>query len=1065
MSFRRHITSAVIGVLAVTSLRAQQIAPSMYSELKWRMIGPFRASRTKAAVGIPDQPNVYYIGAVDGGVWKTDDYGRTWKPIFDDMPSGSIGAIAIAPSNPNIIYVGSGEGLQRPDLSTGDGIYRSNDGGKTWTHLGLRDGQQIPQMVVDPRDPNTFYVAVMGHPYGPNAERGLFKSTDGGTTFRKVLYKDENTGAIDVVMDPVNPDIIYCALWEARQGPWENGQFSGPGSGLFKSTDGGATWKPIMDGLPNFAQDGLGRIGVTVAPSLPSRMFATINSARGDGLYRSDDAGAHWTRATDDIRVATRESDFAEVKVDPKNPDIVYTASVVTWKSVDGGRTFNAFRGAPGGDDYHRIWINPKDPNTMIIASDQGAIVTVNGGLSWSSWMNQPTAAFYHVAADNAFPYRLCSGQQESGSACVDSRGDDGRILDWNWHPAGVEEYGYAAPDPLNPDVVYGGKVTRYDRKTGQIQQVGPHVGRAAGDFRSLRTAPLVFSTVDPHALYFGENVVWKTLTGGRSWTQISPDLTRTDSTVPASIGVYASSATARARHGGVVYTIAPSYVNAQRIWAGTDDGLIQTTSDGGAHWTDVTPAELRARPWSKISIMDAGRFDPNTAYAAVNTMRLDDFRPHIYRTHDGGKTWRQIIAGIDSGANINVVREDPKRKGLLFAGSEDQVWVSFDDGDHWSSLRLNMPATSIRDLIIKDDDIAIGTHGRSFYILDDIAALRQIGAGTASVAATLFRPAPAWRFRWSKYPDTPIPPDEPWAENPPDGAIIDYYVSASSNGEAKLELLESGGRVIRTFSSRDTSMAPTDVGNTPRYWIRPTQVLSAAPGFHRFVWDLHYERPAGTAGQPGQYPISASPHNTPREPRGPWVLPGQMTVRLTVGGKTYTQPLVVKMDPRVKTPPAAIAAAHALAMELFDAIHADSGMITQAASLRASLAAARQNAAAARNEQLLNAIAAFEDTLSAIVGQTGPVGRRGGGGGGGARRAGPATTTVGSVSGQLLPLMQLIEEADVEPTTQAVAAISAIRRDQASLDARWKVMKTKQLPALNAKLRAAGFGEVPSPP
>ena len=1057
---RHHSTAVALLACFASTLGAQHIDPSMYAELRWRMIGPFRASRTKAAVGIPDQPNVFYIGAVDGGVWKTDDYGRTWKPIFDEQPSGSIGAIAIAPSNPNIIYVGSGEGLQRPDLSTGDGIYKSTDAGKTWTHLGLRDGQQIPQMVVDPRDPNKLYVAVMGHPYGPNAERGLFKSIDGGTTFQKILYKDENTGAIDVVMDPANPDVIYCALWESRQGPWENGQFSGPGSGLFKSTDGGATWRPIMDGLPTFAQDGLGRIGITVAPSMPSRMFATVNSTRGDGLFRSDDAGEHWHRATTDTRVATRESDFAEVKVDPKNPDIVYTASVVTWKSTDGGRTFSAFRGAPGGDDYHRIWINPKDPNTMIIASDQGAIVTVNGGVTWSSWLNQPTAAFYHVAADNAFPYRLCSGQQESGSACVDSRGDDGRILDWNWHPAGIEEYGYAAPDPLNPDIVYGGKVSRYDRKTKQIQQVGPHAGRGgAGNYRSLRTAPLVFSTVDPHALYFGENVVWKTINGGKSWTQISPDLTRTDSIVPPSVGVYSTSSPATTHHGGVVYTIAPSYVDAQRIWAGTDDGLIQATSDGGAHWTDVTPPELRARPWSKISIMDAGRCDAGTAYAAVNTMRLDDFHPHIYRTHDGGKTWKHITSGIADDAIINVVREDPKRRGLLFAGSEDQVWVSFDDGDHWSSLRLNMPATSIRDLIIKDDDIALGTHGRSFYILDDIAALRQIDANTAGSAATLFKPAAAYRFRWSKYPDTPIPPDEPWAENPPDGAIIDYYLGSSMRGDAKLEILDSGGRVIRTFSSRDTSMAPADIGNTPRYWIRPTQVLSSVPGFHRFVWDLHYERPAGTAGQPGQYPISASPYNTPREPRGPWALPGQFTVRLTASGRTYTQPLTVKIDPRVTTSATALAAEHAMAVALFDAIKTDSAITTQAASVRSSLADARQNA---RDEQLLASISALDDSISAIVGQGGGGGRRGGGGRG---RGASTAPTVGSISGELLPLMQLLEDADVEPTTQAVTAVRNAQRDQTALVVRWNAVKSRMIPALNARLRAAGAGEVPTPP
>jgi photosystem II stability/assembly factor-like uncharacterized protein len=1055
-TLRRSFLLLLAAIIAPAALRAQQIDPRMYSELRWRMIGPFRASRTKAAVGIPDQPNVFYIGAVDGGIWKTDDYGRTWKPIFDEQPSGSIGAIALAPSDPNVVYVGSGEGLQRPDLSTGDGIYRSTDAGKSWTHLGLRDGQQIPQIVVDPRDPNKLYVAVMGHPYGPNAERGLFRSIDAGATFQKVLYRDENTGAIDVVLDPANPDIIYCALWESRQGPWENGAFSGPGSGLYKSVDGGTTWKRLERGLPNFEKDGLGRIGITVAPSMPSRLFATVNSTRGDGLFRSDDAGESWYRSTTDTNVATRESDFAEVKVDPKNPDIVYTASVVTWKSVDGGKTFSAFRGAPGGDDYHRIWINPINPNTMIIASDQGAIVTVNGGESWSSWLNQPTAAFYHVATDFDFPYRVCSGQQESGSACVRSRGDDGRILAWDWHPVGVEEYGYAAPDPLDPNIVYGGKVTRYDRRTGLIQQVGPHAGSRAPGFRSLRTAPLVFSAVDPHTLFFAENVVWKTTSGGKNWTQISPDLTRTDSIVPASVGVYANSPVARARHGGVIYTVAPSYVNVNRIWAGSDDGLIHTTTDGGAHWIDVTPPDLRARPWSKVSIMDAGRFDAGTAYAAINTLRLDDFKPHIYRTHDGGKTWTHITNGIADGATINVVREDPKRKGLLYAGSEDQVWVSFDDGDHWSSLRLNMPATSIRDLVIKDDDVVIGTHGRSFYVLDDVAALRQISPATALSAATLFKPANAYRFRFSKYPDTPIPPDEPWAQNPPDGAIIDYHLGSGVNGDVKLEIMESSGRVIRTYSSRDTAMAPADIGNTPRYWIRPTQVLAATPGFHRFVWDVHYERPVGAAAQ-SSYPISATPADTPREPRGPWALPGLFTVRLTVGGKAYTQSLTIRMDPRVKTTPAALAQEHVMAVALFDAMVLDSVITGQVHRLRDRIHAARDELNGASATDLLNA---FDEKLAGVEGAGAGGGRRGGGGGG-ARRGVSAGPTFASISGELLTLMNLIEEADVEPTAVQVAAVRKLQQDFASLEARWITLRTTELASLNAALHKAGHAAI----
>jgi photosystem II stability/assembly factor-like uncharacterized protein len=1027
----------------------------MYSEMRWRMIGPHRASRTKAGVGIPEQPNVFYIGAVNGGVWKTTDYGRTWLPIFDDQPSGSIGAIAIAPSNPKIIYVGSGEGLQRPDLSTGDGIYKSTDGGATWTHLGLRDGQQIPQIVIDPHDPNRLFVAVLGHPYGANAERGLFRSTDGGATFQKVLYKDENTGAIDVVLDPVDANIVYCVLWEARQGPWENGAFAGPGSGVFKSTDGGNTWRKVGKGLPTFEQDGLGRIGITVAPSMPSRMFATVGATRGSGLYRSDDAGENWYSASSDTRVTSRESDFAEVKVDPKNADVVYTASVVTWKSTDGGKTFKALRGAPGGDDYHRVWINPINTNIILIASDQGAIVTVNGGESWSSWYNQPTASFYHVTADNAFPYRLCAGQQESGSACVSSRSDDGRITFANWHPAGIEEYGYAAPDPLDPDIVYGGKVTRYDRRTGEVQQVGPRVGRGGADYRTLRTAPLVFSTVDPHALYFASNVVWKTTTGGKSWTQISPDLTRTDSIVPPSIGVYSTQPAARARHGGVVYTVAPSYVDAKRIWAGSDDGLIHTTADGGAHWTDVTPTALRDKPWSKVSIMDAGRFDASTAYAAINTLRLDDLRPHIYRTHDGGKTWTEIVTGLPAGATINVVREDSKRKGLLFAGSETQVWVSFDDGDHWSSLRLNMPATSVRDLVIKDDDIAVGTHGRSFWILDDVASLRQITPATPAAPAVLFKPAAAYRFRWSKYTDTPLPPDEPSGLNPPDGAIIDYYVGANSSGDATLEILDPSGRVIRTYSSRDTSMAPADLGNTPAYWIRPTHVLSAAPGFHRFVWDLHYAPPAGTSSQPGQYPISATPHDTPREPRGPWAMPGQHTARLTIGGKSYAQTFTITMDPRIKTPAASIAQEHIMAVALFDDIARDSSVVAQAQALRGKLRATRD---AANNPSLTEAINAYDEKLVALAGQGGGGGRRGGGGGGGRGRGGAgAQPSFASINGELMTMLTLIEDADAEPTTQATAAVRAVQHDFDALSARWTAMRTTELTALNAKLKAAG--------
>jgi len=888
---------------------------ALFRELEWRNIGPFRGGRTKAAAGIPDEPSVFYVGVVNGGVWKTTDYGRTWRPIFDDQPTGSIGALAVAASNPRVIYVGSGEGLQRPDLSTGDGIYKSVDGGESWVHLGLRDGQQIPQIIVDPADPDRLFVAVLGHPYGPNSERGIFRSLDGGLTFERVLFRDENTGGVDVLFDPSDSNTVYAVLWEARQAPWENGVFSGPGSGIFKSTDGGDTWRPVVTGLPTFDGDDLGRIGITAAPSQPSRLFATVDARTRRGLYRSDDAGENWYLVNDDPRVTTRGSDFAEVKVDPTNPDVVYTGSIVAWKSIDGGRTFSAWRGAPGGDDYHRLWINPRNPDIILLAGDQGAVVTVNGGDTWSSWYNQPTAQFYHVVADNAFPYRVCGGQQESGSACVASRGDHGQITIREWTPVGVDEYGYVAPDPADPDIVYGGRaVTRFDRRTGQTQGVGPPRGP---DFRVLRTAPVLFSPIDRGTLFFAANTLWRTTDGGQTWAEISPDLSRETWAIPPSVGVYAQTAEARPTRRGVIYTVAPSYLDRNLIWAGTDDGLIHVTNDGGRTWSDVTPSQLT--PWAKVSLMEASHFDRNTAYAAINTLRLDDLEPHIYRTRDGGKSWVRITTGLPSGGVINVVREDPFRRGLLFAGSEQAVYVSFDDGDSWQSLRLNMPATSIRDLVIKDSDLVVGTHGRGFWILDDITPLRQITTDIARAPAYLFRPATAWRFRWNKNTDTPWPPDEPTAPNPPDGVIISYLIGSDTAEPVALEIVEPvSGQVVRRYSSDDPQPAPLEGLNVPDYWPRPHLPLRADPGLHRFVWDVRHAPPEVDAFS---YPIAAVPFNTPRVPQGMFVTPGTYQIRLTVGTRTYRQAVTVRMDPRVAASADDLDAQYRLSKSLHDAI------------------------------------------------------------------------------------------------------------------------------------------------
>ena len=904
---RHCLLAAMLAPIAV----AQSFGPHLYGGLRWRMIGPFRGGRTVAASGVPGQPNVFYIAANNGGVWKSTDAGRVWKPIFDDEDTGSIGALAVAPSDPRIIYAGSGEGLQRPDLSVGDGIYKSTDSGQTWQHLGLRNGQQISAIIVDPHDANRVFAAVLGHPYGPNAERGVFRSTDGGATWQNVLYKDENTGAVDLEFDPSNPQNVYAVLWAARQAPWEiGGSFQTQGSGLFQSIDGGSTWRPLTGGLPTVAQ-GLGRMGIAIAPSDPHRMYALVDAREG-GVYRSDDAGANWQRVNHEERIWGRGGDFAGVRVDPKDKDTIYVANTSTYRSMDAGATFTAIKGAPGGDDYHSIWINPDDPSIILLASDQGATISLNGGETWSSWYNQPTAQFYHVITDRRFPYWVYGGQQESGSVGTASRGDYGEITFRDWHPVGVEEYGYVAPDPLNPAIVYGGKVTRYNQETGEVQEVGPSVGRRGGKYRFVRTMPLLFSPVDPHILYLGSQCLLRTTNGGQSWEEISPDLTRAAYEIPASLGVFTAADPEKGKHRGVIYTIAPSYKDGKVIWAGTDDGLIHVTRDAGKSWTNVTPPALT--PWSKVSVMDASHFDAASAYAAINRIRLDDLAPHIWRTHDYGKTWKEITRGLPDNAPINTVREDPLRQGLLFAGSERAVWVSFNDGDDWGPLRLNMPATSIRDLTIHDDDLVAGTHGRSFWILDDITPLRQMTAAVAKADAHLFKPQTAMRIRWDKNTDTPLPPEEPGGQNPPDGAILYYYLKNASDSVA-VEVLDATGKLVRRYSSSDPAPPPEEL-TYPAYWFRPPQIPSAAAGMHRFVWDLRYTPPDV---QRHDYPMTAVLHDTPREPRGPIALPGEYTVKLTVDGKSFTQPLRVKMDPRSKTSPAGLKQQFDLAMAVVE--------------------------------------------------------------------------------------------------------------------------------------------------
>jgi photosystem II stability/assembly factor-like uncharacterized protein len=996
---KRIVHCLVALILFMQESSSQSTDGSLFNMLRWRMIGPHRGGRTVGAVGVPQQPNVFYIGVNNGGVWKTTDYGRTWMPIFDDQPTGSIGDILVAPSNPNVIYVGSGEGLQRPDLSVGNGMYKSTDAGKTWTHLGLENVQQIAGLAIDPSNENRVFVAALGHPYGPNPERGIYSTQDGGKTWSKALYIDENTGASQVAFDPKNSNTIYVDMWAGRQGPWENGAWNGPNSGLFKSTDGGATWKKLANGLPTTEQ-GLGRIGFAIAPSDPNRLYATVEAPQLGGVYRSDDGGEHWTRLSGDNRYFGRASDFAELKVDPKNADIIYSANVVTWKSVDGGKTWNAFRGAPGGDDYHRLWINPDNPNIILLASDQGAIITVNGGETFSSWYNQPTAQFYHVSTDNAFPYNVYSGQQESGSVGIASRGNDGQITFREWHPVGAEEYGYVAADPLDPNIIYGGKISRFDKRTGQTQNISPQTARS-GKYRFLRTAPVLFSPVDPKILFYAGNVLFKTRDGGNSWQIISPDLSRESWDVPASVGIFSTPDLKTMPRRGVIYTVAPSYKDVNTIWCGTDDGQIHVTKDGGKSWHNVTPPSVTS--WSKISIMDAGHFDVNTAYAAVNRIRLDDMHPHIYKTHDGGKTWKEIVTGLPADP-INVVREDPKQKGLLFAGSERAVYVSFDDGEHWQSLRLNMPATSIRDLVVKDDDLVIGTHGRSFWILDDIESLREISQKKIQ-STVLFKPASAYRVRWNMNTDTPLPPEESSGQNPPDGAMIDYYLSENANNVV-MELIDAKGNKVAVFSNRDTFYKIPPV-NIPLYWIRLQQILSAQKGAHRFVWDLHYQQ----LNVAPSYPIAAVYQNTAPHPTSPWVMPGNYTVKLTVDGKTFTQQLAVKMDPRVKTSVNDLQVQHDFSLQAYNNRKQALQIIDQISMLKEKT---KDQATIDSLNKLQNGIRGSQETSFTQL-----------------------NTTFAS-------LHDLLQDSDMPPTSQMISAMKEANNNFQVLLQKWNEMKKK---------------------
>ncbi len=881
---------ALFGAAAVWAVPAANVDGKLFQELHWRLIGPFRGGRVLAVAGVPGESERehFYFGSVNGGVWETHDAGRTWTPIFDGQPVGSIGAIAVAPSSPRVLYVGTGEADMRSNIAQGNGVYKSTDGGRSWAHVGLEDTRQIARVLVDPRDPARVFVAALGHPYGPNAERGVFRSTDGGKTWQKVLYKNEDTGAIEIVFDPGNPDVLYAALWQTRRPPWSvYPPSSGPGSELFKSTDGGSTWSSLEGhGLP--AKHG--RIGLAVARSEPRRIYAMVDAAGDGGLYQSDDGGASWTKQSGDPRIWGRGWYFGGVAVEPRDADVVYACNTNVYRSEDGGRTFVPIKGAPGGDDYHDLWIDPDHPERRMLAVDQGALVSLNAGETWSSWFNQPTAQMYHVVTDKRFPYRVYGAQQDSGAAIVPSRTgtiDGITLMEFQEITAGGES-DMVAPDPKDPEVIYGGRVDRLDLRTLQTENVDPKL--AFPDVtRTTWTLPLIFSRRDPRVLYFARERLFRTEDGGREWTAISPDLTREDPGAPSTLdAVTAADAPRPGPRHGVIYAIAPSRTADHDLWVGTDDGLIWRTRDEGANWENVTPRELT--PWSKVGVIETSHFDAQTAYAAVDRHRLDDETPYIYRTHDSGKNWMLASDGIAKESFVNAVREDPLRRGLLYAGTEKGVYVSFDDGDHWQPLQLNLPVTSVRDLEVHGNDLVIATHGRGFWILDDISPLRQIDEATAGPGAFhLLAPAAAVRLRPTGFTGTPLQKDEPMAENQPDGALIDYLIAGETRGPVVLSIFDAKGELVRSYSSADaTPTADLATLRTAPEWFVPPASLSTEPGMHRFVWSLHYP-PAAASARRGGSDID-----------GVWAPPGRYRVELSVNGERQSQPLVVEPDPRV---------------------------------------------------------------------------------------------------------------------------------------------------------------------
>ncbi len=1037
-----YLLVILVSFMVLTSAAEQPIPNELYSGLKWRLIGPFRGGRVVAVAGVPGSSTTFYFGSVGGGVWRSTDAGVVWQPIFDAQPVASIGAIAVAPSDPKVIYAGTGESDIRSNLSSGDGVYKSTDGGQTWNNIGLHDSRQISRIVIDPQNASVVYVGAFGHAYGPNSERGVYKSTDGGVTWTKVLDAGADIGVSDLAMAPQNSGLLFATTWHCHRPPWSTyAPLDGPGSGLFRSRDSGQSWSRLTgNGLP----DGdWGRTAVGLSAD-GKRVYALISASKKPGLYRSDDAGDTWTLPSEDRRLTSRAWYFGNITVDPNNADVIYVPNVALYRSEDGGKTISIVRGAPGGDDYHQIWIDPKDSSRMILGTDQGATISLDYGQTWSSWYNQPTAQFYHVITDDQFPYVVYGTQQDSGSAAVRSRGDSGQITPRDWFPASGSESGYIVPDPKDPNILYVsqtyGGVARFNVRTSFSQDITPWPLSNFGVDINLRkyrdpwTPVLVISPFDKKTLFLGTQYVMKTLDGGLHWDAISPDLTgstqRPGDKKPDGPPTVDN---AKQRGYGVVYTIAPSKLDGNLIWAGSDTGLIHLTRDGGKTWKDVTAKAVG--DWSRISLIEASHFDPAEAYAAVDRHRLDDQRPYLYRTRDYGATWQLITSGIGASSFVWAVREDPQTRGLLFAGTERGTYVSFDDGDTWQSLQLNLPTAAIHDLAFHADDLVVATLGRAFWVLDDITTLRQMHDAVNAAGPWLYRPATAIRIDNDAFTGSPLPPEEPTAKNPPDGAVVDYDLKTSA-GHIKLEILDEKRNLVRSFSSDE----PNEEKHSPRAiadrWLPKPEILDTTPGMHRFVWNLAW----GDLDKNATDQLGGDEYRTLRSPRA---VPGNYQVRLTVDGKTFAQPLKVVMDPR----------SPATSRDLEQQLQLSRQIFAEALSARQTLAEVKsvQKQLSDLEQKAGENHADLKATVSQLQTEIGKI----------LAGDGPANLGIENASAGLSSSLAAVESGDRAVPSQAIVLYHESSQAMKLRKADWDRFKTTRLPQLNQQLKQENMAPI----